>query len=132
MPNHEQPDARCGCALSLGQGQAARPFAFASSPRHFERDRPYTVRHLALAIELDVPKKSLHATATLDVERVDGKATEIVLDAIGFVDVKVKVDGKNAAHAYDGKQLPSTLGKAKQAKTSVTYAPTRARGTHFI
>ena len=127
MPIHERAHARCACAAAL-----ARPFAFASTPRHFERDRPYSVRHLALEIDLDAAKKSIRATAALDVDRVDPSATEIVLDAVGFVDVHVKVDGKNAPHAYDGKQLRVLLGKAKKARITVTYGATPRRGMYFI
>src|SRR5207302_9248537 len=123
MPTHERAHARCACASS-----GARPFTFASTPRHFERDRPYTVRHLALDIELDVANRSLRAMAVLDVERVAPKATEIVLDAVGFVDVKVKVDGKNAEHHYDGKQLRVGLGRAAKAKIAVSYGATPRRG----
>jgi len=123
----ERSHARCGCAST-----GARPFPFASTPRNFERDRPFRVKHLALEIDLEVSKKSIRATATLDVERVDPSASEIVLDAVGFVNVRVKVDGKSTQASYDGRQLRVPLGKSKKAEISISYGATPRRGMYFI
>ena len=54
-----------------GAGSAGRPFAFASSPRHFERDRPFAIEHIALDLALDFPKKSLRGSASLTLRRID-------------------------------------------------------------
>ena len=57
MPNHRVHD-RCGCGAARGAelGAFARPFAFAGTPRNFERDRPFAIEHLSADITLDVPK----------------------------------------------------------------------------
>ena len=125
----ERAHARCSCAALA----AGRPFPFSSTPRNFERDRPFAIRHLAVELELDVAAKSLAATATIDVDRVDAKATELTLDAVGFQDVRVLVDGKRAEAAYDGRQLHVPIGRAaKKAKVTVGYRATPRRGMYFL
>jgi aminopeptidase N len=135
MPNHRVHD-RCGCGAARGlleHGAFARPFAFAGTPRNFERDRPFAIEHLAANIELDVPKKSIRATATLTIKRVDESATEIDLDAVGFTITKVSVDGKNAEHRYDGKTLVISVGKNVQTATiAIAYTATPRRGLYFL
>ncbi len=129
--------ARCRCHSSLSQGSAehgagGRTFAFASSPRNFERDRPFLVEHLALDIALDFAKKSLAATATLKVRRVSPTATAIVLDAVGFTIERVEVSGKFADFTYDGRLLRVELGKVEDASIRVVYECTPSRGLYFI
>src|SRR5215471_13446474 len=97
--------ARCGCA-SIGSAEhasAGRPFVLPSSTRHFERDRPFAVDHLALDVTLDVPAHRIHARAVLDVRRVDPVSDQMALDAIGFEVRAVTVDGVPAAYRYDGR-----------------------------
>ena len=65
-------------------GGAGRPFAFASSPRHFERDRPFAIEHLALQLALDFPKRSIRGSASLTLRRVDPDATSVELDGVAF------------------------------------------------
>ena len=49
MPLEHRHHARCGCASTgfVEHASAARPFALPSSTRHFERDRPFAIEHLA-------------------------------------------------------------------------------------
>jgi aminopeptidase N len=128
--------ARCGCAGSLAaeaEAGAPRPFAFSTSPHQFERDRPFLVDHLALELTLDVSNKSIRATATLSIRRVDADAETIVLDAIGFTVSSVKVDGAEVTYTYDGRAL--TLPVPKSAETAtihVTYSATPRRGLYFL
>jgi aminopeptidase N len=136
MPIERRVHARCGCgeaheaAAERAQG---RPFPFAHSPRNFERDRPFRVIHLAADLVLDVPKKAIRATATLDIERTGEGADELVLDAVGFVLGAVEVDGRSAPHAYDGQRLRVRIPKSKKsARVSVAYAATPRRGMYFL
>src|ERR1700732_5378629 len=124
MPLEHRLHARCGCAAAsaaeeAGHAGGARPFAFASTQRHFERARPFAIDHLALALTLDVAAKRVHGTATLDVRRIDPEAHEIALDAVGFELGAVKVNGKTAAPVYDGRTLLVPLGKLDAAKVTV-------------
>lgn len=127
----EREHARCGCGV--GHGGAARPFAFASSPRHYERDRPFAIEHLALDLELDVAKKSVLGEARLTLRRVDAKADRVELDAVGFRLQSVAVDGKDVKYTYDGRLLSVPVrGGAPRAEVRVRYAATPRRGLYFI
>ena len=128
--------ARCGCA-SIGSAEhaaaGARPFALPTSTRHFERDRPFAVDHLALDVTLDLAARSLRARATLDVRRVDASADELALDAVGFDVREVTVDGKRASWRYDGRTLSVALdGGVEKASVLVAYHATPRRGLYFL
>src|SRR5215210_2146942 len=93
----------------------ARPFAFTNSPRHFERDRPFAIEHLALDLALDFAKKSIRGAASLTLRRIDPDARKVELDAIAFTVDAVTVDGKDVKYTYDGRRMtvevPPALGK---------------------
>lgn len=127
MPIEHRLHARCGCA-----GGSSRPFTFTTTKRNFERDRPFKVAHLALDVALDVTKKSVAGTATLDVVRVDPVARAIALDAIGFDLRRVDVDGSRADYTYDGRVLTVTLGERQKARVVVAYSATPRRGLYFL
>lgn len=114
-------------------GAAGRPFAFASSPRHFERDRPFAIEHLALDLDLDFSKKGLRGTASLTLRRVDPEAETVELDAVAFHLESVTVDQKPAKYTYDGRLLtvdvPNGLDRATLV---VTYAATPRKGLYFL
>jgi len=150
MPVQQRLHARCACVAhgsflesrahthetvgSEGLSHAAgRPFAFATSPRQFERDRPFLVDHLAVDITLDVPKKSVHGSASLTVRRIDLDAETVAIDAIGFELAAVLVDGVDATYIYDGRVITVTIPKElTQAKVTVKYAATPRRGLYFL
>lgn len=136
MSVFERVHARCRChagALSAHEhGASGRPFAFANSPRNFERDRPFLVEHLALDIALDFAKRSIAATATLKVRRVSPNASAIALDAVGFTIERVEVSGKFADYTYDGRSLRVELGTVEEASVRVVYTCTPRRGLYFI
>jgi aminopeptidase N len=128
--------ARCGCA-SVGSVEhsaaSARPFALPSTSRHFERDRPFAIEHLALDVTLDVPAKSIAARAALDARRVDPAAEELVLDAVGFEVREVTVDGKAAVWRYDGKALRVAVEPGREkCRVAVAYSATPRRGLYFL
>jgi aminopeptidase N len=136
MPLEYRLHARCGCS-SIGSAEhaasAGRPFAFPTSTRHFERDRPFAVSHLALDITLEVPAKSIRAEAVLDIKRVDPSAAELPLDAIGFDVLDVRVDGKSVSWRYDGRTLNLPVAPDRAAaRVLVRYRATPRRGLYFI
>src|SRR5271165_4065653 len=108
MPLEHRMHARCGCA-SAGSFEssisAGRPFALPSSTRHYERDRPFAIDHLALDVTLDVAAKGIRATARLDVRRIDPSADGISLDAVGFEVDDVTLDANPVKWRYDGSAL---------------------------
>ena len=137
MPLAQRLHARCGCANAHAAGETQesglRPFALASSIRHFERDRPFAVEHLALELELDFPKKKVAGTATLTIKRIDIEATEIILDAIGFEIFRVTLGKKEAKYVYDGSTLAVSIPPGTDdAALSVIYSATPRRGLFFL
>jgi aminopeptidase N len=142
--NHE----RCACGSSLSQFGAAspKPFVLAGTRRVYERARPFGIQHIALDLTLDFDAKSIAAVAELEVTRVDGAATELSLDAVGFVIDHVAVaalpEGRRAAKAptfrktdfvYDGETLLVPIAPGVSAATvRVTYSATPRRGLYFI
>src|SRR6186997_3161626 len=89
--------ARCACA------GAAAPFTLAGTERQYERSRPFTISHLLLDVVLDFAHRSIDGVATLDYERKDVDATELVLDAVGLslAEVSLANDGAFSAAAYE-------------------------------
>ena len=135
MPQHRL-HARCGCA-SIAQAEhstaAGRPFALPTSSRHFERDRPFRVEHLALDLTLELGERSVRGTATLDVRRVDPEATELALDALGFELRELTVDGQRAAYRYDGRVLAIAIDAGREAaRVVVRYRATPRKGLYFL
>jgi aminopeptidase N len=131
--------ARCGCASSgsasseVAGGSAGRPFSLPSSTRHYERDRPFAVEHLALDVLLDVDGRRVEGKATLDVRRLDASAEVLPLDAVGFTIVRVTVDGDEVACAYDGRSLSVPIGVDKvRASVRVVYRVAPRRGLYFL
>jgi aminopeptidase N len=114
-------------------GAGGRPFAFAHSPKHFERDRPFAIEHIALDLTLDFGKRSVRGTATLTVRRIDPEATKLALDAIAFSLASVKVGGKDAPYTYDGRlltiELPADL---ERGDVAIAYAATPRKGLYFL
>jgi aminopeptidase N len=125
--------ARCGSVSLLA---TPRPFATSATPRVYERSRPFRIRHLLLDLELDVREKRVRATATFDVERVDGQATELALDAVGFEVSRVEFEGKKrraTSFAYDGETLRIPLEQGtRSAKVRIAYSAAPKRGLYFL
>lgn len=114
-------------------GAAGRPFAFASSPRHFERDRPFTIEHIALDLALDFPKKSIRGAASLALRRVDPDATSVELDAVAFTVESVAIEQKDAKYTYDGRLLVVEVPAGMEHGTLVvTYSATPRKGLYFL
>jgi|HubBroStandDraft_1064217.scaffolds.fasta_scaffold07179_2 aminopeptidase N len=123
--------SRCGGALE--HGSSGRPFALPSSTHHFERSVPFAIEHLALDLTLHLDVKSISATASLDVRRVDPPADEVALDAIGFDVTDVHVDRAPASWRYDGRTLFVKWDpRRERARISVAYRATPRRGLYFL
>ena len=121
---------RCACS-SLGA-----PFALTGTTRKYERSRPFTLKHLFLDLTLDIAKKSVHGSATLDFERLASDAERLVLDAVAFDVERVELVTGSATAAvdyeYDGDRLSVLLKGKRRGKLKVTYAATPKRGLYFL
>lgn len=116
-----------------GAGAAGRPFAFASSPRHFERPRPFAIEHIGLDLAVRFETKSVAGTATIRIRRVDPEATSLELDAIGLAIGSVTIDHADVAYDYDGTRLVVHVGAAAaRAAIQVAYEATPRKGLYFL
>ncbi len=138
MPLEHRLHARCGCA-SIGSAEhlassaAGRPFTLPTSSRHFERDRPFAIDHLALEVTLDTAHRSIAAKATLDVRRIGPTADELLLDAVGFELLEVTLDGKAATFHNDGRAIRVAMEPGREkARVLVRYHATPRRGLYFL
>jgi aminopeptidase N len=123
--------ARCACSATTPK------FSLSDAERHYERSRPFTIRHLALDLELDFDGRQVSGTATLDFERVAPNERELVLDAVGFeirgVRLGSKRDSKAATWEYDGDRLKIRIPQRMRAGAiQVTYRAVPRRGLYFL
>jgi aminopeptidase N len=131
MPVEHRLHSRCGGAFE--HGSSGRPFVLPSSTHHFERSFPFAIEHLALDITLHLAAKSISATASLDVRRVDPAADEVALDAIGFEVSDLRVDRAPASWRYDGRTLFVKWDpRREKARISIAYRATPRRGLYFL
>ncbi len=122
---------RCACS------SAGSHFVLPGTPRQYERSRPFTVRHLFLDLELDVRRRSVSGTATLDIERVSDGAREIALDAVGFELGAVELESagkfRPAEYEYDGDRLiVGGLASVDRGRLRIRYTATPKRGLYFL
>jgi aminopeptidase N len=123
--------AHCACAGAAG------PFVLSGTERKYERSRPFTVQHLDLDLEVDLPKKAISATARLDFSRWSPTERELVLDAVGFELRRVRIDtGKGfrpADYSYDGDRLALVVPEhVKAGRVEVSYRAQPKRGLYFL
>src|SRR5688572_18745268 len=124
MPLEHRLHERCACGSSLSSARyaqgAPRPFTLSGTTRVYERARPFTIRHIALDLELDIQKKAIAGTAYLRIARVDQRAKEISLDAVGFEITEVRAGERRAdtktTHTRNTKNAKSPGGALKPAE----------------
>jgi aminopeptidase N len=142
MPLEHRLHDRCACGSSLSSARyalgAPRPFVLSGTARVYERSRPFTIRHIALDLELDLDAKAIVGSATLEITRIDQRAKEITLDAVGFEirEVLLRAEGKEARpadHTYDGEKLSVRVPEgAAEASIRVAYRAVPRRGLYFL
>src|SRR5262245_62033487 len=118
----------CLCA-SMVSSRAQEPLRTAG-------DRPVDVRHIRLELNVDLPKKTIDAVATLDV-RPTRRLASFALDAVGFEVSQVEAGDRNLAFSHDGKKLVIDCDPAwtpeREQKLSVTYRIREPKeGLHFF
>ena len=139
---------RCACGSALSSttsfstsaGGSSRPFTLAGTRRVYERARPFTVRHIALDLALDIEEKAVAGSARLDVTRIDPAETLLALDALGFEIARVEIAttltvsrpaAEKTAPAKSAKSATkSGKGSARAAKASAEPVFTMAEHTY--
>jgi aminopeptidase N len=97
----------------------------AAEPLRTAGDRPIDIRHIRLDLNVDLPKKTVDARATLHVRSLR-KLAAIPLDAVGFEVKRVTVQkdgdraGRSAPFEHDGSKLTIDLDPAWPAEENAT------------
>ncbi len=128
----DQPNA-AGVTLEHG-AEELPPRAFTADKFTQSNYRDVRVTHLALDLDVDFDAKVLRGTATLDFQRIDPAATELVLDTKGLkiAGVQLYADGKRVealippfkfggADSVLGSKLTISLGEANADRVEITY-----------
>ena len=139
MSNEFRLHDRCACGSSLssyGAEGSAGAFVLEGTRRVYERPRPFRIDHIALDFDLDHPNRSFAATAELSFERIDPRATELVIDAVGFEIEAVDMGGarpRKAAFEYDGEKLRVGIALTfRTGKVRIRYRAKPIRGMYFL
>jgi aminopeptidase N len=94
-----------------GSGLALRAQAPVAEPLRTAADRPFDIKHIRLDLKVDLPKKTVDATARLDVRSLRAIGS-IALDAVDFEVKKVKLADRELTFNHDGKRLEIDLEPA--------------------
>ncbi len=118
---------------SHASADGARGFQMPGDAPRWSRPRPFAVESLRAEVTLDLASRSVDGDATLRVRRIDGTATEVLLDAIDFELHEVFLDGQPARHRYDGRVLAISVSlEAREITVRVRYRVTPRRGLYFV
>ena len=120
-----------------GGGYAPSSFVLPGTQRKYPRSRPFSIRHLALDLDLLVEAKKVSGLATLEFERADAGADTLELDAVGFemgsVKLVVEEEPQNVIWNYDGDRLYIAVPKeVTRATVEIEYSVTPRRGLYFL
>ena len=120
--------------------QAAAPgdrdFALPGDEAVWGRDRPFTVEHLRIELDLDIPRRGVRGVATTTFRPRNDGLREAVFDAIELnVESVTDETGKALAWRSGDRTLTIDLGRARPSTRSittiVTYNATPRRGLYF-
>lgn len=133
-------------SVPVDPGAGPRPFKLGGDREHYERPRPFELKHLRLSLRLEVAQKAIEARAELTFTKRDRRAQTLVLDAVSFEVKRVTLrkeeteetantEGEDVAWRYDGETLAVTVGELASDKTAVVTVEYRARprrGIYFL
>lgn len=112
-------------------------FTYPGSAPHYAPDRALDIQHLRLAVSVDFTRKTLQGRCTLTLQVLADQATEFVLDAVDFKNLKVSSRGKKLKFDYTGRQInvrfPAPLRRGARLEVDVDYRVVQPKlGLHFI
>ncbi|HEY9646094.1 MAG TPA: M1 family metallopeptidase, partial [Chroococcidiopsis sp.] len=121
----------------LGNGTNGRSFELPGARPHYNPDRPGQVEHIALDLDLDIPKQRYQGTCTIRLKPVRDGIDRLTLDAVNLTIQTVKVGKTKQEFDYDNEQLqitlkqPTTAGKV--IEVAIAYSNEHPqRGIYFI
>ena len=131
---------QAGENLHWGRGAAwgaeRRAFAPPGTAPQFAPDTPVTARHLRLELHLDLAGERAWGSTTHTLHVHAAQVRQVSFDAIGLEIGRVTVDGRAAAHSYDGRKVSVALRRPLERGQGCTvrleHAVTRpAAGLYF-
>ena len=113
-----------------------RAFALPGDEAVWGRDRPFTVEHLRIELDLDIPHRAVRGVVTTTFRPRNDGLREAVFDAIELnVESVTDEAGKPLAFRNGDRTLTIDLGRARPSTRSittvVTYSATPRRGLYF-
>ena len=111
---------------------AHKSFILPESTPHYPPPRDFDTKHIKIELEVDLDKRSIGGSCTLELKPIREGLSRVVLDA-GEFDVKAcEVDGSSAEFEYDGARLSVSLPPAAGArKVKVFYSAHPQEGLYF-
>ncbi len=114
-----------------------KPFVPPGTPNHYAPDRPVSVEHIRLEVDLDLEGKRLTGTSTLTLVARRDDLGAVELHAVEMTIEAVSVDGRAVkTFDYDGERLRVTLPKpparGDHFTLAVKYACSPRRGLYFL
>ncbi|MBI2896827.1 MAG: HEAT repeat domain-containing protein [Deltaproteobacteria bacterium] len=123
--------------MTIDVPSCIRPFALPGDRRHFEKDVPFTLRHLRLDVTLDFESRSVAGTVRLTLLPVTNGTSEVHLDAREMRVTAVR--GREGeplrfTHANGGLRvaLPGPFERGRPQEIEVAYQATPRRGLYFV
>ena len=112
-----------------------RDFALPGTRPRYSPDRVCSIRHLRIAVELDLDARRIAGTCTLTLSPLLSGAPWLRLDAVELEVSRVTRAGKRLEHRHDGKVLQVQLGPVVEGEVfdlEIEYAGQPRRGIYFI
>src|SRR5687767_12043110 len=114
-----------------------RPFSPPGTPSQYLPDRPVSMEHVRLELDLDLPGQRLSGRATLTLRARRNDVRLVELHAVDMQIEKITVDGAPAgSFHYDGQRLFIDLGhphaRGTRLTVTVTYRAAPRRGLYFV
>src|SRR6266513_3041364 len=112
-------------------------FSYPGSTPHYAPDRTFDTQHVRLELTLDFARKSLKGQCLTTLQAIADGATEMVLDAVDFKDLKVTAKGRPLKFEYTGRQIKirwtTPIRRGQMVEVAIQYRVSAPKlGLHFV
>ncbi len=114
-----------------------KSFELPGAKPHYNPDRPGQVEHIALDLDLDIPRQSYRGTCSIRLNPVRSGIDRLTLDAVNLTIDTITIGNTSQPFDYDGEQLHIQLQQPTEAGVPLTLAiayrvENPQRGLYFI
>jgi aminopeptidase N len=132
----ENSESGAGGGRAEHRGSERRAFAPPGTAPQFAPDAPVTSRHLRLALHLDFDGERAWGATTHTLEAHAAQVQRVAFDAVSLEVAGVRVNGRRAAFANDGRavtvELPRALTRGQSCTVELEHSVTRpVAGLYF-